>query len=244
MQESLSAEHSSKLLGDSLKQLLDGSGVSNKGGRHLESTWRDVTHSGLDVVGDPLNEVAAVLVLDIEHLLINFLKTHQKHFKNVPRGGWRDFEGAGPMKNLGQIMRMKSMSSRDTLGAKSAPPGTLSPQNLPHLGHFYRRMCPTWGTLRDSAGHPWPRPCICLCVLATVLVQYTGPGGFMGYGDLWGFIFTWFIYNKSMLGFMGIYGDLYHPRATHKSPLIPINPHKSDQIYGDLWGFISPGSYP
>ena len=25
----------------------------------------------------------------------------------------------------------------------------------------------------------------------------------MGYGDLWGFIFTWSIYNKSMLGFMG-----------------------------------------
>ncbi len=33
-----------------------------------------------------------------------------------------------------------------------------------------------------------------------VLMMQSGPGGFMGYGDLWGFIFTWFIYNKSMLG--------------------------------------------
>ncbi len=41
-------------------------------------------------------------------------------------------------------------------------------------------------------------------------VQSPGPGGFMGYGDLWGFIFTWFIYNKSMLGFMGIYVLIDH----------------------------------
>ena len=37
-------------------------------------------------------------------------------------------------------------------------------------------------------------------------LRIPGFGGFMGYGDLWGFIFTGFIYNKSMLGFMGIYG--------------------------------------
>ena len=41
----------------------------------------------------------------------------------------------------------------------------------------------------------------------TLQSKPSGPGGFMGYGDLWGFIFTWFIYNKSMLRFMGIYGD-------------------------------------
>ena len=44
------------------------------------------------------------------------------------------------------------------------------------------------------------------------------------YGDLWGFIFTWSIYNKSMLGFI--------------TRELPINPHKSDRIYGDLWGFM------
>ena len=42
------------------------------------------------------------------------------------------------------------------INAKSAPPGAISPQNVPHIGHFLRKMCPTWGTLRDSAGHPWP----------------------------------------------------------------------------------------
>ncbi len=38
-----------------------------------------------------------------------------------------------------------------------------------------------------------------------IFVYWAGHSGFMGYGDLWGFIFTWSIYNKSMLGFMGIY---------------------------------------
>ena len=36
----------------------------------------DVTDGSLDIVGDPLNEVAAVLVLDIEHLLIHLLHGH------------------------------------------------------------------------------------------------------------------------------------------------------------------------
>ena len=41
-----------------------------------------------------------------------------------------------------------------------------------------------------------------------------------GLVDLWvmGIYFAWFIYTKSMLGFMG--------------------------IYGDLWGFISPAVFP
>ena len=33
--------------------------------------WWDVTDSSLDIVGDPLNEVAAVLVLDVQHLLVH-----------------------------------------------------------------------------------------------------------------------------------------------------------------------------
>ena len=31
---------------------------------------------GLDVVGDPLNEVRGVLVLDVEHLLVDLLGGH------------------------------------------------------------------------------------------------------------------------------------------------------------------------
>jgi len=76
MEESLSSEHSSELLGDSLEHLLDGGGVTNEGDRHLETLWWDITDSGLDVVGDPLDEVRGVLVLDVEHLLINLFGGH------------------------------------------------------------------------------------------------------------------------------------------------------------------------
>ena len=76
MQESLSSEHGSELLGNSLEHFLDGGGVSNEGGGHLETLWWDVADGGLDVVGDPLNEVGGVLVLDVQHLFVNFLSRH------------------------------------------------------------------------------------------------------------------------------------------------------------------------
>ncbi len=47
----------------------------------------------------------------------------------------------------------------------------------------------------------------------------------MGYGDLWGFNLTVLIFDKSGLGFMGIYitqGFSINPHIT-KGP--PINPH-------------------
>ena len=76
MEESLPSEHSSELLAHSLEKLLDGGGVSNEGGAHLQTSWWDVTDSGLHIVGDPFNEVAAVLVLYVEHLLIDLLHGH------------------------------------------------------------------------------------------------------------------------------------------------------------------------
>merc|ERR1719351_530256 len=76
MEESLPSEHSSELLGDSLEQLLDGGGVTDEGSGHLETSWRYVTDSSLDIVWNPLNKVGAVLVLDVEHLFINFLHGH------------------------------------------------------------------------------------------------------------------------------------------------------------------------
>ena len=76
VEEGLAAEHGGELLRDALEQLLDGSAVTNEGTRHLQATGWDVTNRGLDVVGDPFNEVAAVLVLHIEHLLINLLHGH------------------------------------------------------------------------------------------------------------------------------------------------------------------------
>ena len=45
-----------------------------------------------------------------------------------------------------------------------------------------------------------------------------------------GIYFTEFIYNKSMLGFMGIYGKLAGD----------VNPHTSEKIYGKPAGDIYP----
>ena len=76
MQEGLAAEHGSELLRHALEQLLDGSAVANEGHGHLQTLRRDVANCGLDVVRDPLDEVARVLVLDVEHLLIDLLGGH------------------------------------------------------------------------------------------------------------------------------------------------------------------------
>jgi len=76
VQESLSSEHSGKLFGDSFEQLLDGGGVTNEGGAHLQSSWWDVANSGFDVVRDPFNKVAGVFVLDVQHLFVDFLHGH------------------------------------------------------------------------------------------------------------------------------------------------------------------------
>jgi hypothetical protein len=76
MEESLSSEHSGELFSDSLEHFLDGGGVTKEGNCHLESLWWDIADSGFDVVWDPFNEVRGVLVLNIEHLLVNFLGGH------------------------------------------------------------------------------------------------------------------------------------------------------------------------
>ena len=76
MEESLTPEHSSELLRDTLEQLLDGGAVTNEGSGHLEAAWWDVADSGLHVVRDPFNEVAAVLVLYIQHLFVDLLHGH------------------------------------------------------------------------------------------------------------------------------------------------------------------------
>ena len=76
VKEGLSSEHGGELLGHTLEKLLDGSGVSNECTGHLESSWWDVANGGLDVVWDPLDKVRRVLVLDVEHLLVNFLHGH------------------------------------------------------------------------------------------------------------------------------------------------------------------------
>merc|ERR1711937_1105495 len=76
MQESLSSEHSSELFGNSLEHLLDSGTVSDEGNRHLQSLWWDITDRALDIVWNPFNEVRRVLVLDVQHLFIDFLSGH------------------------------------------------------------------------------------------------------------------------------------------------------------------------
>jgi len=73
MQEGLALEHGSELVTDTLEELLDSSRVSEESDSHLEATRRNVALSGEDVVGDPLDEVGRVLVLDVLHLLLDIL---------------------------------------------------------------------------------------------------------------------------------------------------------------------------
>jgi len=76
VEEGLSAEHGGELFTNTLEHLLDGGGVTEEGNRHLETLGWDIADGGLDVVGDPFNEVGGVLVLDVQHLLIDFLGGH------------------------------------------------------------------------------------------------------------------------------------------------------------------------
>ncbi|KFV45758.1 hypothetical protein N328_06988, partial [Gavia stellata] len=76
VEEGFATEHGRELLRDPLEELLDGRAVADEGDGHLEAAGRDVTDGRLDVVGDPLDEVRAVLVLNVEHLLVDLLHGH------------------------------------------------------------------------------------------------------------------------------------------------------------------------
>ena len=73
MQEGLAPEHGGELVANALEELLDRGAVTDEGGAHLEATRRDGAEGGLDVVGDPLDEVGGVLVLDVADLVLDFL---------------------------------------------------------------------------------------------------------------------------------------------------------------------------
>merc|ERR1719217_1958451 len=65
-----------EVLSHALEHLLNGRAVARKSNRHLQALWRNVADRGLDVVRDPLDEVGAVLVLHVKHLLIDLLGGH------------------------------------------------------------------------------------------------------------------------------------------------------------------------
>ena len=76
VEEGLASEHGGELLRYPLEQFLDCRGVADKRGRHLETPGRDVAHGSFHVVGDPFHKVGAVLVLDVQHLLVHLLHRH------------------------------------------------------------------------------------------------------------------------------------------------------------------------
>ena len=70
------AARTGELLGHALHHLLHAGGVADEADRHLEALGRDVADRALEVVRDPLDEVRRVLVLDVEHLLVDLLGGH------------------------------------------------------------------------------------------------------------------------------------------------------------------------
>jgi len=76
MEECLTSEHSSELFSNSLEHFLDSGGVSDEGDGHLKALWWNITNAWLNVVWNPFNEVRWVLVLDVQHLFIDFLSGH------------------------------------------------------------------------------------------------------------------------------------------------------------------------
>merc|ERR1712130_669966 len=76
VQERLTAEHGSEVLGHALEHLLNGSAVTSESNCHFQTLGRNVADAGLDVVRNPLDEVGGVLVLHVEHLLVSLLGRH------------------------------------------------------------------------------------------------------------------------------------------------------------------------
>ncbi|KAL0914487.1 hypothetical protein M5K25_014836 [Dendrobium thyrsiflorum] len=76
VQESLPPEHGGELLAYAAKHLLDGGRVADECRSHLESPWRDVADTGLNIVWNPFHKVRGVLVLDIDHLLVYLFCAH------------------------------------------------------------------------------------------------------------------------------------------------------------------------
>jgi len=73
MQEGFTFKHGGELVADTPEQLLNSSRVTQESNSHLQSARRDVTLSSQDVVGNPFDEIGRVFVLNILHLLLDFL---------------------------------------------------------------------------------------------------------------------------------------------------------------------------
>ena len=55
---------------------MNGGGVTNEGGGHFETAGWNVANGGLDVIGDPLDKIGRIFVLNVKHLFVDFLHRH------------------------------------------------------------------------------------------------------------------------------------------------------------------------
>ena len=108
MKESLATEHSGELFADALEELLNGGGVADEGGAHLQSARRDVADGGLDVVGDPFNEVRRVLVLDSQHLVVDFSHGHA----STEDGGYGQVTSVARIASSHHVLSVKHLLSK------------------------------------------------------------------------------------------------------------------------------------
>ncbi len=80
--------HKIKRISNAPPDLLDAGFVSDEHGQHLHTCWRDVTDGGLEIVGDPFNEISQVLADHFKHFIINFIDGHgsmeHHHVGEVP----------------------------------------------------------------------------------------------------------------------------------------------------------------
>lgn len=72
MQERLASEHGGELFRNAFEYFLYGRCITDKGGRHAQSSGCNVTYSHFHIVWNPFHEVAAVFVLNAQHLGVDF----------------------------------------------------------------------------------------------------------------------------------------------------------------------------
>merc|ERR550537_1965953 len=153
MQECLATEHGCEILSDTLEHLLDCCGIPQEGHCHLQTLRRNIADSGLDIVGDPLHKVGRVLVLHVQHLLVDLLGRHT----STEQGG------------SSQVATMARVSSAHHI---------FSIEHL--LGKLWDRECPVLLRAAGSEGRKsdheevqaWERNKI-HCQLAQISIQLT-----------------------------------------------------------------------
>lgn len=76
MQKRLAPKHGRKLLRNAFEQLLNGRRIANECAGHFQSSRWDIANGRLTIVRDPLDEVAGILVLYVQHLFVHLFHGH------------------------------------------------------------------------------------------------------------------------------------------------------------------------